>query len=39
MKKLLEEIENWNKEKEEEVMVKRELKRKKKEIDDKLKEE
>lgn len=31
MKKLLEEIENWNKEKEEEVMKHRDIKKKKKE--------
>lgn len=33
MKKLLDEIENWNKEREEEVMYKREFKRKKKELE------
>ena len=32
-KQLLDEIENWNKEKEEEVTYKREIKRKKKELE------
>ena len=39
MAKLLDEIENWNKEREEEVMLKREIKRKKKELEEKLKYE
>lgn len=39
MKKMLEEIANWNKEKEEEVFRKREIKRKKQEEEDIIKAE